>query len=91
MKLISLLILIYYYIAILLFIVFRDGNKVPDYYNYVYIYNNIFEKTFNTDVEFSMSLIIRFLRFLNLNYLSLFVVYGIIGFSIKYKLIEIKE
>ncbi len=85
---INILILFYYYFAILFFIVFRDGYKVPDYYNYVYIYNNIGEKTFNTDVEFSMSLIIRFLRFLNFNYLSLFVVYGLIGFSIKYKLIE---
>lgn len=80
------LLLFYFFSTLLIFIFFRDGNRCPDYVTYQYFYNNIENTTYG--IESSLKYIIKFLHFFNFTDISLFIVYGLLGFGIKFSLIK---
>ncbi len=61
---------------------FRVENFDRDYQSYVYIFNNIDD--FLGYIEISIFVIIKFLKGINANYLSLFVIYAFLGVVLKF-------
>lgn len=75
-------------IVLIAFATFRDGDKVRDYSNYIYLYN-LAQDGALFDVEYSFEVISLFVNFVFGNVVFLFFIYAFIGVSIK--LFAIKE
>lgn len=79
-------ILIYFFIVgiLLVFAVFRDGSRLPDYQEYVFSFNN----PSIGPIEPSYKFIVKNIRYFSKSYLWLFFVYALIGINIKYYAIK---
>lgn len=87
-KLLNKVVIYYLFLSIFCFVIFRDGDKIADYNNYVYIFNNYKKRLFITDIEISMRLIISILHSLNLSVFYMFLFYALLSLFIKFSLIN---
>ncbi len=83
------------YLLIILFILsilvagFRIGESMPDYLTYVGYYNEIISDNISYFIEISFVYIVKFSNFLvHENIIVLFLIYAIIGVSLKFYLIN---